>query len=84
MAYDKKSKEYIDTYRKTQSFLQIRVTPAEKNTITQHARECGESVNAFVARAIKEAIKKDIRRKKSQQSRDQQFTKKETEKLDNT
>lgn len=84
MAYDEKSKESIDKYRKTQSFLQIRVDPEKKSTITQHTEECGESVNAFITRAIDETIKRDIKRKKRQQLRDQNLTKEDSLKEKNT
>ena len=84
MAYDENSKKSIDKYRKTQSFLQIRVDPEEKNNIAQHAKECGESVNAFITRAINETIKRDINRKKRQQLRDQNLTKEDSLKEKNT
>ena len=35
------------------------VSPEQKNLITAHAEETGESVNAFVQRAIAEAIERD-------------------------
>ncbi len=63
MPYDDKAKESIDKYREKQSFLQIRVSPEEKELIANHAKDHGESVNRFVTRAIKETIKRDNRKR---------------------
>lgn len=78
MPYGEVGRKATNKYRSKYSMLQVRVEPAEKEAITQHAKECGESVNAFVARAIKETAKRDIRRKKRQQKRDQQLTKEDS------
>lgn len=39
--------------------LNIRVPKGEKSRIQAHAAACGESTNAFVYRAINEAIQRD-------------------------
>lgn len=49
------SKKYQDKFDK----VQIRVTHEEKEIIDLHAKAMNESVNAFVHRAIFEAISRD-------------------------
>ncbi len=49
------SKKYHQKYE----YLQARVTPAEKETITAHAEAMGESLNAFMRRAFTETIERD-------------------------
>lgn len=39
--------------------IQIRVTPEEKEAIEAYAEEIGESVNAFVRRAVAETIARE-------------------------
>lgn len=39
--------------------IQLRVPKGEKGKITEHAREQGESTNAFIYRAVNEAIERD-------------------------
>ena len=39
--------------------IQIRVTPEEKESIEAYAEETGESVNAFVRRAIAETMTRE-------------------------
>ena len=46
-------------YRQKYEYLQARVTPAEKETVTAHADAMGESLNAFMRRAITETIDRD-------------------------
>ena len=54
------SKKYHQKYE----YLQARVTPAEKETVTAHAEVMGESLNAFMRRAITETIERDKTSKK--------------------
>ena len=49
------SKKYHQKYE----YLQARVTPAEKETVTAHAEAMGESLNAFMRRAFAETMKWD-------------------------
>lgn len=51
----KASKKYQQKFDK----VQIRVTHEEKAAIDQHAESMGESTNAFVRRAIAEAMSRD-------------------------
>lgn len=49
------NKKYQNKFDK----VQIRVTHEEKAIIDQHAESMGESTNAFVRRAIAEAMERD-------------------------
>ncbi len=49
------SKKYHQKYE----YLQARVTPAEKETVTAHAEAMGESLNAFMRRAFTETMERD-------------------------
>ena len=49
------SKKYHQKYE----YLQTRVTPTEKETVTAHAEAMGESLNAFMRRAFAETIERD-------------------------
>ena len=49
------SKKYHQKYE----YLQARVTPTEKEAVTAHAGAMGESLNAFMRRAIVEAMERD-------------------------
>lgn len=40
--------------------IQLRVPKGEKEAIQTHAENMGESVNAFIYRAIQETMKKDL------------------------
>ena len=42
--------------------IQIRVPKGDKDKFAEHAAAQGESLNAFVARAIKETIERDSNR----------------------
>ena len=55
------SKKYHQKYE----YLQARVTPDEKETVTAHAEAMGESLNAFMRRAFTETMERDITSKKS-------------------
>ena len=46
-------------YREKFEFLQTRMPTEEKAQVTAHAEAMGESLNAFVRRAIAEAIARD-------------------------
>jgi len=48
-------KNYIRKF----SRVEIRVSPDFRSKIQLHADEYGESVNAFITRAVEEAIKRD-------------------------
>lgn len=39
--------------------IKVRVSKGKKDTIKVHAEACGESLNAFINRAIAEAIARD-------------------------
>lgn len=54
------SKKYHQKYE----YLQARVTPAEKETVTAHAEALGESLNAFMRRAFTETMERDRASKK--------------------
>lgn len=41
------------------SRIEIRVSKEQRDTIQAHARRRGESANAFITRAIQEAIQRD-------------------------
>ena len=49
------SKKYHQKYE----YLQARVTPEEKETVTAHAEAMGESLNTFMRRAFAETIERD-------------------------
>ena len=48
-----------DKWRSKFVEVRFRVTQDKKEIIQQHAAQQGESVNAFINRAVDEAIKKD-------------------------
>ena len=62
MAYDERSKKSIDAYRSKFVFIQFRVSQDTRERISKHANNNGESVNAFINRAINETIKNDIQK----------------------
>lgn len=53
------NKEYAKKYLDKLDEIKIRLPKGEKEKIRAHAESCGESVNAFIARAIAEAIERD-------------------------
>jgi hypothetical protein len=57
-------------YREKFEFLQTRLPAEEKAIITAHAEAMGESLNAFVRRAIAEAIVRDQAKNQSPDSND--------------
>lgn len=46
-------------YRQKFEYLQARVPAEEKDAICSHAEEMGESLNAFMRRAIAETMERD-------------------------
>lgn len=48
--------------------LQVRVPGGEKDVISKHAANMGESLNAFVRRAINEAIERDCAKSSADKS----------------
>ena len=59
MAYDEVSKRATDKYRKKYDLIQIRTPLGERDKIAEHAASRGESINAFINRAIKETMDRD-------------------------
>lgn len=55
----KRQLEYAKKYLKKFDEIKIRVPEGEKDKIRDHAAERGESVNAFIIRAINEAMERD-------------------------
>ena len=65
MAYDERSKKSIDAYRSKFVFIQIRVSQDTRERIRKHADNNGESVNAFINRAIDETIQNDMQKEQT-------------------
>ena len=59
MTYGEVGKKATNKYRQKFELLQIRVEQGERDLISQHANERGESVNKFINRAIKETMERD-------------------------
>ena len=60
MAYTQASNKAVQKYnKKTYDDLRIRVKKGQGDIIKAHAADMGESVNAFVTRAIDETMKND-------------------------
>lgn len=53
------NKEYAKKYLDKLDEIKLRLPKGEKEKIRAHAESRGESVNAFIARAIAEAIERD-------------------------
>lgn len=53
------NKAYAKKYLDKLDEIKIRLPKGEKDKIRAHAESRGESVNAFIARAINETIKRD-------------------------
>lgn len=60
MAYNEVGKTATNKYRSKFDIIQIRVQQGERMLITNHAKAHNESMNAFINRAIKETIERDI------------------------
>ena len=54
-AQKKSQKDYMSKFAR----IQVRVEPEKYQQIQDHAESCGESVNAFVVRAIDETMERD-------------------------
>lgn len=65
MAYSDTTKKATNKYRSKFDLIQIRVKQGERQRIAEHAEAGGESVNAFVNRAISETIARDEKKAKS-------------------
>ena len=59
MAYNEISKKATNKYRSKFDIVQDRVEKGERDRIAKHAEKRGESMNAFINRAIKETLKRD-------------------------
>ena len=59
MAYNEVSKAATNKYRAKFSMIQIRVQQKERDRIAEHAASRGESMNAFIKRAVRETMERD-------------------------
>ena len=59
MAYNEISKAATNKYRAKFSMLQIRVQQEERDRIVEHAAGRGESMTAFIKRAVRETMERD-------------------------
>ena len=59
MAYNETSKAATNKYREKFSMLQIRVQQEERDRIAEHAAGRGESMTAFIRRAVRETMERD-------------------------
>ena len=59
MPYGEVGRKATNKYRSKYAMLQARVEPEDKDKITQHAKERGESLNQFINRAIQETMARD-------------------------
>ena len=59
MAYNEVGKAATNKYRAKYDMIQIRVEQGEREVISEHAAKHGESMNAFINRAIKETMAKE-------------------------
>lgn len=59
MAYNKNILKINNKYRSKFEFISLRVEQGERDKIAKHAEKHGESMNAFINRAIKETLKRD-------------------------
>ncbi len=62
-ALNRAKKKYIE--EKTDE-IKFRVPKGNKERIQEHAKEQGESTNAFIYRAVNETIERDQRKKRKQ------------------
>ena len=60
MTYSEVGKTATNKYRKKFDLIQIRVERGERDKISEHAKQRGESINAFITRAIQETMKNDL------------------------
>lgn len=59
MPYNEISKAATNKYRSNFALIQIRLDKSERDKIAAHAKSHGESMNAFVIRAINNTLKSD-------------------------
>lgn len=59
MAYNEVSKAATNKYRAKFSMIQIRVQQEERDRIAEHAASRGESMTAFIKRAVRETMERD-------------------------
>ena len=59
MAYNETSKAATNKYRAKFSMLQIRVQQEERDRSAEHAAGRGESMTAFIRRAVRETMERD-------------------------
>lgn len=59
MAYNEVGKTATNKYRSKFDMIQIRVEQGMRDKIFKHAKKHGESMNAFINRAIKETMDRD-------------------------
>lgn len=62
MTYNEVSKKATNTYRSKFDIIQIRVPQGTREQISKHADSCGESMNAFINRAITETMNHDMQK----------------------
>jgi predicted HicB family RNase H-like nuclease len=53
------NKKYVEKYMEKLDEIRIRLPKGKKQVVKDHAESQGESVNAFINRAIDETMKKD-------------------------
>ena len=60
MAVSKAQQKAVAKYvREKYDLYQVKMPKGRKDEIKAHAAACGESVNAFIARAIRETMERD-------------------------
>ena len=59
MAYSEIGKAATNKYRAKFDLIQIRVQQGDRKLVADHADAHGESVNAFINRAIRETMERD-------------------------
>ncbi|MCD8145883.1 MAG: hypothetical protein LUD84_01165 [Clostridiales bacterium] len=62
MALTPAQKRATEKYLKSKDEIRIRLPKGQKGIIKDHALQRGESVNAFIARAIENQIKQDSKK----------------------
>ena len=59
MPYNEISKAATNKYRSNFALIQIRLDKSDRDKIVAHAKSHGESMNAFIIRAINNTLKSD-------------------------
>lgn len=59
MAISEARRKANDKWRDKFDEVRFRVPKGEKDVLQNHADKCGESVNAFLNRAVEETMKRD-------------------------